>query len=443
MHDTMNDTYQELRRTAVDELKQVESCTRRELEDLQLERLNEQLRHACRESPFYRALSRRWGFPERLAAVEVLSRFPFTTKEDLREQYPFGMLAVPRSELIRYGESTGTSGRPTSSFITFEDWIRGNVWVEHALRHAFSAEDTAFIAIPYELTFASYDIDRALENLGVTVVAVGTLNQVCPFERMIEMMREVHPTVLVCTPTRALRLHDLLVRAGRSPAEVGLRTLLYVGETCSPARLRKVADTWQVRLCTAYGSTETNSLALPCRLGSSHLIESRYLFEVINPDTGSPVPQGVDGELVLTSLTARAMPLLRYRTGDLVRIDEQPCGCGSPLRVLQHQGRVGEGFQVDGRSLPRLHLEETVMSTPGTGVYYVAGVRDGRLRVYVELDADTDAAGTCALVRERVRDAHGIDAHVEPVARQAVTRAMDRMLKPGSLSLEDLGETGQ
>ena len=438
MRDVMNEMYQQLRRTALLDLERTESCTRKQLLGLQLERLNAQLQHAYQASPFYRTRSWRWGFPERLDNLEVLSRFPFTTKEDLRELYPFGFLAVPHRELIRYGESTGTSGRPTSSFITYEDWIRGNVWVEHALAPSFSAEDMAFIAIPYELTFASYDIDRALEHLGVTVVAVGTLNQVCPFERMVEMMREVHPTTLVCTPTRALRLYDMLVQQGHDPLKVGLRKLLYVGETCSPARLKKVAEAWQVQLITAYGSTETNSLALPCRLGRSHLVESRYLFEVVDPETGSPRPPGELGELVLTSLTTRAMPLLRYRTGDLVRIEESPCACGSPRRVLQHQGRVGEGFHVEGRNLPRLHLEETLLSTPGTGVYYVAGLREGRLHVHVEIAPGADTPRTCNLVAERVRHAHGLKAHVEPVAREAVTRAMDRMLKPGSLSLEDL-----
>lgn len=437
MFDVQNDRYQSLRAAAIQEMERIDSFERPALDAWLLERLQEQLVHAYENSPFYRARRRSWGLPRRLEGLDFLARFPFTTKEELRDAYPFGLLAVPRSELIRYGESTGTTGRPTSSFITYEDWIRGNVWVEKAFRHRFSVEDVAFIAIPYELTFASYDIDRALEQVGVAVVAVGTLNQICPFPRLVEMMRDVHPTCLVCTPSRALRLFDMLRERGHDPLQVGLRKLLYVGETASPSRLRKLAELWQVELVTAYGSTETNSLALPCSQGKSHLVEGRYLFEVIDPEVGTSLGPGRLGELVLTSLGTQAMPLIRYRTGDLVLIEEEPCACGSPRRVLQHHGRVGEALALGERTLHKLHLEEVVLSAPGTGVYYVAGVRDGRLQVRVETTGD-DAAEVCREVARRLREAYGVEASVAPVAREAITRAMDRMLKPGSLSLDDL-----
>jgi phenylacetate-CoA ligase len=430
-------TQDDLRTIAVKEMEQVESFDRQGLAAWQLEQLNKELAHAYAGSPFYKKQKRTWGLPASLRSLDFLAQFPFTTKDDLREQYPFGFLATSQRELVRYGESTGTSGPPTSSFFTYEDWIRGNVWVEAAFRHYFSPDDLVFIAIPYELTFASYDIDRALEQQGAAVVPVGTLNQICPFSRLIEMMRELHPTGLVCTPTRALRLFDMLVEAGHDPLQVGLKKLLYVGETCSPSKLRKIAETWKIQLITAYGSTETNSLALPCRYGNSHLSEGRYFFEVIDDVSGAPLQAGEMGELVLTSLCTQAMPLIRYRTGDLVAIEEKPCSCGSPRRILRHHGRIGEAVEVGGVVVQKLALEETILSTPGTGTYYAAGACDGVLRVLVEV-AEGSTAGTCRAVRDAIQQAHHLDSVVESVSRRAVTAAMDSMLKPGSLQLGDL-----
>jgi phenylacetate-CoA ligase len=427
----------DLRRAAMKEMERVEYFNRQELAAWQLDRLNKQLAHAFASSSFYRAQRQALKLPTSLNGLDLLAQFPFTTKDDLRDQYPFGLLAASRRELVRYGESTGTSGRPTSSFFTYEDWIRGNVWVEAALRHYFSPDDMVFIAIPYELTFASYDIDRALEQQGCTVVPVGTLNQICPFSRLIEMMRELHPTGLVCTPTRALRLFDMLVEDGHDPLQIGLQKLLYVGETCSPSKLRKIAETWKIKLVTAYGSTETNSLALPCCYGKSHLSEGRYFFEVIDDVSGTPLPAGQMGELVLTSLCSQAMPLIRYRTGDLVAIEERPCACGSPRRILQHHGRIGEAVEVGGAIIQKLTLEETILATPGTGTYYAAGVRDGVLHVLVEV-TEGRAAEVCQDVREAIRQAHQLDCVVEPVPRRTMTAAMDSMLKPGSLQLDDL-----
>jgi phenylacetate-CoA ligase len=426
-----------LRQAAITELQLVESFNRDALADWQLQQLNVLLEHAGMHSSFYRKQKAVGRLPDRLHCYEELAQLPFTTKEDLRNEYPLGFLAVPQAELSRYGESTGTSGRPTSSFITYEDWIRGNVWVEESFRHYFSSDDTAFIAIPYELTFASYDIDRALEQLGVTIVAAGTLNQICPFPRLVQMMRDLHPTCLVCTPTRALRLFDMLVDQGYNPLDVGLRKLLYVGETCSSAKLRKIAECWNIELITAYGSTETNSLALQCPLGRSHLSEGRYCFEIVDPETGVLQPAGVPGEIILTSLRSRAMPLIRYRTGDLGVVGEEPCACGSPRRTLQHLGRVMESLEVEGTNIGKLALEEVILSAEGTGVYYAAGERDGRLEICVEalLGAGTSV---CAEVQHAVYEAFGIRAAVKPVPRRVLTAAMDRMLKPGSLSLDDV-----
>ncbi|MFI6443635.1 phenylacetate--CoA ligase family protein [Kitasatospora sp. NPDC050543] len=429
--------YAEIRAAALADLAAFERLSRAEVPGFQFELLGRQLAHAFANSPYYRENWAKEYGDLRPASAEELRELPFTTKRDLRAAYPFGLLAVGREELIRYGESTGTTGSPTSSMITYEDWIRGNVAVEQSVGHLFGPGDLVFIAIPYELAFASYDLDRALEQGGAAVVPVGTLSLVCPFERMVEMMWTVRPTGLVCTPSRALRLYDMLKETGRDPAEIGLKTFLYVGETCSQAKLEKIANLWGVRLSNAYGSTETNSLALVCAHGGLHLTEDRHLFEVIDPATTEPVPDGTAGELVITALSGRATPLLRYRSGDFVTIGTESCSCGSPRRTVRHHGRVSEQLTVGGRRINKLALEQTVLATPGAGLYWAAGVSGPGLEIRVEADG-ADPAVLCAAVTARVEAEFGVPASVAPIDRAQVRRAMDRMLKPGSLTIEDL-----
>jgi phenylacetate-CoA ligase len=435
MHDD-SDRFESARRAALRHLDTVLGLSREEMAGWRRERLGEVLDYAARRSPFYR---RRLGDRPRIGgngAGPDLAALPFTTKEDLRDAYPFELLAVPREELCRYGESTGTTGPPTSSFFTVDDWMAGNVGVERALRPFFGPGDLVFVAIPYELTFASYDLDRALERLGATVVPVGALNDVCPFERTARMLQTLHPTGLVCTPTRALRFFDLIESQGGDPRAVGLRTLLYVGETCAPARLEKIARLWGIRLISAYGATETNSLALPCAHGQLHLSEDRYLFEVVDPESGEALGAGEQrGELVLTSLLSRAMPLLRYRTGDMVTLLAAECACGDRRRVLRHHGRVEDRFQVGARTLLRIEVEEVIQSTPGSGLYHVAAAVDGGLRVWVEGNGE-GAEECCRTIARRLHDTFGVGATVRPVARSVIAPVLDQMLKPGSVRLE-------
>lgn len=427
------DRFCAVREAATAELDAFEALDRAGVRAWQRARLREQVAHARRHAPFYRHRLR--ALPP--AAGEDPAQLPFTTKDDLRGGYPFGLLAVPLADVARYGESTGTTGAPTSSAITYQDWVRGNVSTARSLAHRFGPGDLVFVAIPYELSFAAYDLDRALETVGAAVVGTGILSAVCPVERTARMIAELRPAGIVCSPTRALRLHDLLRDAGHDPAALGVRTVLYVGETCSPAKLAKISRLWQAELVPAYGTTETNSLALSCALGRAHLTEDRHLFEVLDPDDATPLAAGRAGELVLSTLLAQAMPLLRYRTGDLVSVDPDPCPCGSVRATVRHHGRVGDRLHVAGRTLDRLDLEEAVLSVSGTGLYYAAGVVGEALHLRVECP-DRPAHLVRREVADRVRARFGVTPEVGEVDRATVGRAMDAMLKPGNLTLADL-----
>jgi phenylacetate-CoA ligase len=382
---------------------------------------------------------RKGEIPGSIKSLSELPEMPFTTKDDMRRSYPFGFLAAPKSKIARYGESTGTTGSPTSSFMTRADWERANVWVTLSLLSHFSKDDTIFVAIPYELAFAAQDIDQAFSNIGSTVVSVGSMNSVCPWDRVIEMMKALHPTVLVCTPTRALRLYDMLLDKDFDPAKVGLKTLFYTGETCSFAKLAKIAGLWNVNILTAYGTTETNSLSLPCEHGKQHLTEDRYLFEVIDPVTEKPIMGGEGrGELVITSLYLEAMPLIRYRTGDIVSVHTERCRCGSPFRSFHHYGRYNERIELRGRSILKFDLEETVLSDNNIGCYYGASVEpDGRLYILVQ-PAGVNNDHALESVREKVMKEHKVDALVQLVDKTLFCKAMDGMLKPGSVTLSQI-----
>nr|VFK29634.1 MAG: phenylacetate-CoA ligase [Candidatus Kentron sp. MB]VFK74847.1 MAG: phenylacetate-CoA ligase [Candidatus Kentron sp. MB] len=423
------------------DMERVAALSRPELDAEILTMLPNAIAYARHNSPLYRStLGGLTNGGTAIKSLDHLRNLPFTTKDDLRARYPYGLLAVSPDRLMRYGESTGTTGNPTSAFMTYEDWERGNVWVERALRQVFTDRDTVFVAIPYELAFAAYDIDRALEAVGVTVVPTGTLNQVCPWERTVEMMRAIHPTGIVCTPTRALRLFDMFVSRGYDPSEVGLRVLFYTGETCSPSKLKKIADLWNVELFTAFGATETNSLALPCRHGTLHLSEDRYLFEVIDPETSVPLSPTERGELVLTSLASEAMPLVRYRTGDIVRIDDTPCACGLPHRSIQHFGRYSERILLQGGSVLRMDVEEAALSVPGTGSYYVLDDESDPPAIGVEVTRQADAQAVLTAVENSIAKACGIQFKALDIDKSLIAQAMDRMLKPGSLSIRHVRE---
>jgi phenylacetate-CoA ligase len=428
----LRDPARELRRRAATELAQVESLSRAQLAAWQLGRLNDQLRYALAASPYYR---REWSGHHRreLTDLAELATLPFTTVDAVQAGYPLGMVAVGRSEILRYGESTDGDGPPLVGVASAEDSARASVAMERALGRYFGADDLVFVAVPYELSTGAHDVDHALSGLGAGVVAVGALSPVCPPDRAARMMAALRPTGLVGTPSRAVRTFNLLTERGDDPAAVGLRKLLFIGDVCSPARAAKVATAWGAVAVWCTGSPLTQAVGLPCAEGALHVAEERYYAEVVDPASGAAAPAGHAGELVLTTLRSTALPLLRYRTGDLVSLDEARCRCGGPHRTLRHHGRVDDRLRLGERWLAGLELEQVVLSTPGTGLYCAVGVSDGRLTARVEVTTP----GACADVADALRAATGVPCVVHPADRRLFLRAQDRVGRR-SVRLQDL-----
>lgn len=343
------------------------------------------VRHAKQNSPFYRthfgACDAADGGTGSDTAIAAL---PFTTRQDLMKAYPFGMLAVPREQVIRFGESSGTSsGQPIAAYFTAEDWVANNVTVAQALRRVLTAEDVVAVAVPYELAGVGQDLDRALERAGCLVVPVGLATPLCSPERMIGIFREIGVSALICSATRALSLAETARNMALDPRkDLKLRKLLCAGEGASAAKLDILRREWDAEIYPMLGMTETNTLGMFCPQRRMHLVESRCYFEIVDPESLRPQPDGMAGELVITSLAARAMPLVRYRTGDLCRLAAEPCGCGAPTRVLEHLGRISDRIVVGAVTLSMLEVEQAILSHLTTAPYHF-GIRvaSGGLRI--------------------------------------------------------------
>ncbi|MCN9244627.1 phenylacetate--CoA ligase family protein [Streptomyces sp. RY43-2] len=405
-----------------------------------LDRLGAQLEYALSRSPYYRRAWRahRASALAGLGDLADLRALPFTTTDQIDAAGPLGLSAVDRTRIARYAESRDTRGRTLGAAATATDLGRASAAMEEALRAHVRPDDLAFVAVPYELSGGAHDMDRALSALGTGVVGVGALSAVCPPARTVALMARTHPSVFVATPDRAARTHHELALAGHDPRTVGLRTLLHVGGACAPAKAAKTAALWGTSTVWAYGSTLTPAAGLPCVLGSVHLNDAQYLAEVVDPDGTDPVPDGRPGELVLTTLTAEATPLLRWRTGDLVR--RTRCGCDDPRPSLEQHGRVEDRRRSPtGRTLTAVELEQAALTVPGTGLYCVTGTVDGQPTARIDATARLDATApdVCHEVAAALRELSGVAWQVTAADRRTF---LDATVRAGRrrLDLRDL-----
>ncbi|MEE2041119.1 AMP-binding protein [Nocardiopsis sp. CT-R113] len=378
-------------------------------------RLPEVLRRAGR-SDFYRG---RLGddLPGGLADLEGL---PLTTKDDLRASYPFGMVAVPRRELVSYHESSGTSeGAPTASFHTEADWAE---MLDRFGRNrvGLADTDTVLVRVPYAMVTIAHQVHAAARAAGSLVVPADARSTAMPLPRVLRLMRDLRVTVAAALPTEPLLWAACARLAGESPRSHApdLRALLSAGEPLSPARRRRIEELWGCEVHLSYGNSECGAnLGGECPERNLHLWADRYLPEVLDPETGLVSFEG-RGRLVLTTLHREAMPLVRYDTGDYAEVTYGGCPCGWPLPRVRVVGRWDHGVSLRGRRdrVFASEVENAVFSLPSElGVLFWRAVEDeGVLRVRVEaVDAAAGEVST-ALVRE-VEEAVGVRPEVEVV----------------------------
>jgi len=367
-----------------------------QLQELQQRQLSRSLSWAAR-SPFYR---RRFAAAvERPSTFADLAGVALTSKQDLRDAYPFGLLAVDRERLAIYHESSGTAGSPTSSYYTAQDMV--DVAERFARKSiGMRATDTFLIRTPYALFLTSHMAQAAAQLVGATVVPADHRSLAMPFPRVIRVLHDLGVTITWSVPTDCLVWAAAARAAGLDPATdfPALRGLFVGGEPLSAARQRRISRLWGVPVINDYGSTETGGLAGQCPAGRMHLWADRLVFEVYDPDTGRLTPEG-SGQLVATTLYREAMPLIRYNLEDDVEVDYSGCDCGWALPTVRVLGRSAFSYPVAGVPVTQHALEELVYGLPDEYdvLFWRARADADVLRVQIEVSATHRAAAVAAL----------------------------------------------
>ncbi|MEO3746335.1 AMP-binding protein [Plantactinospora sp. B5E13] len=386
-------------------------------------------------SPFYR---RRFADRPPTDRSGLLAQ-PFTTKQDLRDQYPFGLLAVDRRELATYHESSGTAGRPTASYYTDADWV------DLAERYArkwigISAEDTFLVRTPYALMITGHLAHAAARLHGATVVPGDNRSLAMPYSRVIRVLHDLGVTLTWSMPTETLLWAAAARAAGHRPGTdfPALRALFVGGEPLSAARRARISELWGVPVIEEYGSTETGSLAGECPNGRMHLWADRAVFEVYDPTTGEVGTSG-RGQLVVTPLYRRAMPLLRYNLEDEVEVSDAPCECGWVLPTVRVLGRSAFGYPVGDARVTQQRVEELVYGLPieYEVLFWRARAETDRLRVEIEAPDEHRSAARSALTAAAEAE-YGVPVEVTAVplgtlVPQHVLTGVHDVVKPRGL----------
>jgi phenylacetate-CoA ligase len=384
-----------------------------ELTRLQESQLPQLMRWAS-SSPFYRRLLSGVVMPLTLAE---LAQLPLTSKQDLRDSYPFGMLAVDKSELATYHESSGTAGQPTASYYTQQDWT------DLAERYArkwvgITADDVFLVRTPYALMITGHLAHAAARLHGATVVPGDNRSLAMPYSRVIRVLHDLGVTLTWSMPTETLMWAAAARAAGQDPGTdfPALRALFVGGEPLSDARRRRISEIWNVPVVEEYGSTETGSLAGECPCGRLHLWADRAVFEVYDPATGRVAAEG-RGQLVVTPLYRSAMPLLRYNVGDEVEVRNDDCGCGWQLPTVRVLGRSAFSYQVGPAAVSQYRLEDLVFGLPTAYqvTFWRAQAQPRLLRIEIEVPEQHRAAA-CAQLRAAVLREYGVEAEITGVA---------------------------
>ncbi|GAA1739758.1 AMP-binding protein [Luedemannella helvata] len=402
-----------------------------ELRDLQAKQIPQVLEWASR-APFYAGRD-----------LTELTDQPLTTKQDLRDQYPFGMLAVPRRELDTYHESSGTAGQSTPSYYTAKDWI------DLAERYArkwvgITPDDTFFVRTPYALMITGHLAQAGARLHGATVVPGDYRSLAMPYSRVVQALHDLEVSLTWSIPTEPLVWAATARAAGLDPAKdfPALRALFVGGEPLTGARRRRISEIWGVPIVEEYGSTETGSMAGECEHGRMHLWADRMVFEVYDPRTGRIGVEG-RGQLVVTPLFREAMPLLRYNLEDDVEVSYVDCPCGWQLPSIRVMGRAAYGHPVAGGTVTQQQLEEIVFSLPieYEVLFWRARAEREVLRMEFEVPAGhreaAVAAATAAIAREVGVPA--VVTGIEPgtlLPVDVLTRTKD-VVKPRSLLAAD------
>ncbi|WP_292657217.1 phenylacetate--CoA ligase family protein [Nitratifractor sp.] len=420
----------------------VESASREAIEAIQLKRLQETARRVYALNPFYKEKFEERGItPEDIRSLEDLQRLPFTRKQDLRNHYPFGLFCVPMSEVVRIHSSSGTTGKPTVVGYNAHDM---EVWNEVMARvytmSGVGAEDVVHNAYGYGLFTGGLGFHYGAEKVGATVVpASGGFT-----DRQLMLMRDFGATVLACTPSFALHLAEVAAKAGSEfRKDYKLKVGIFGAEPTSEGLKKEVAKAWGIEYREVYGLSEIIGPGVSCSCSHSdrlHLFEDHFLPEIIDPETGEVLPEGERGELVITTLSKQALPIIRYRTGDITSLVKEPCGCGRTMvRMESIVGRADDMLIVNGVNVYPSQVEHVIANAEGVTLnYQIIAEKKGhldKLEIMVEVSEEimTDNVGELERIRKEIQASLlnnlYINADVKLVEPNTIERSMGKAVR--------------
>lgn len=417
----------------------IETIDSSEMKKLQVKRLQDLIARASRSIPFY--AEKLTGIdPDHLRSVEELSKLPFTTKSDLREQYPFGLLAVPMKDVIRIHASSGTTGKPTVVAYTRNDI---NLWSELMARAYAAAgitdEDIVHIAYGYGLFTGGLGFHYGAERLGATVIPVSGGNT----KRQLMFLRDFGSTVLCCTPSYSLLIAETAEEQGVDPASLSLRVGLFGAEPWSERMREEIESRLGIVALNVYGLSEIigPGVSVECtEKQGMHIFEDHFIPEIVDPDTTERLPDGEMGELVLTCITKEALPLIRYRTRDRTRLFHEKCGCGrTTVRMERVVGRTDDMIIVRGVNVFPSQIETVLLQIENVEPHYQIIV-DRQSDYTDELDVLVEAPAEIAghpqqliqletRLNYEVQSALGITCRVKLVGPRSIERSEGKAVR--------------
>ena len=352
--------------------EKIECMSQEDMEELQLKRLQDVVKTAYEKVPYYhKRYTEEEVYPEDIETLADIEKLPFTTKSDLRASYPFGLFAVPQKEIIEIHTSSGTTGKPTVSGYTEEDL---DIWGEVMARGLtmMGVDDTDIIQNThgYGLFTGGFGVHYGGQKIGATVVPISTGQTL----RQIELMKDFQTTMLIFTPSYGLHIAEELKAMGITSDDLNLKAIGFGSESWTDEMRKQIEEKFGTPAYNIYGLTEIMGpgVAMECdQQNGLHLYEDHFYPEIIDPNTMKQLPEGSQGELVLTTLTRVGMPLIRFRTRDVTSIHHETCGCGRTMvKMDKIHGRTDDMLKIKGVSVFPSQIEKALLSIKGVEPHY-------------------------------------------------------------------------
>ena len=419
---------------------EIETASREQIRAWQDERLVKQVKHVWDNVPYYRKKMEDAGVcPEDIKGVDDIRKLPFVTKADLREGYPYGLLAEDLKNCVRIQSTSGTTGKRVVAFYTQHDI---DLWEDCCARAITAAggtnEDVCQVSYGYGLFTGGPGLNGGSHKVGCLTIPTSSGNT----ERQIMFIRDLNATILCCTPSYAAYLGETMKEMGLSPEEIPLKAGIFGAEAWSEEMRQDIQKTMGIKAYDIYGLTELSGpgVAFECSAQTGmHINEDHFIAEVIDPDTLEPVPDGTYGELVFTAITKEAFPLIRYRTRDIVKLSHEPCPCGrTHVKMSKPRGRSDDMLIIRGVNVFPSQIETVLLNKGYPANYQIVVDRVNNtdtLDVQVEMTPEmfTDNMGEIAARQKDIVDGLksmlGLKAKVSLVAPKSIVRSEGKAVR--------------